>query len=70
MLGGEAEEAQVKQEMQGWLEEFNKVDRGKQGSVRLGEALRLIKRHLNVANIGEEIVSKVIFNVERQVSFD
>jgi hypothetical protein len=56
--------------MQNLLEEFNKIDHKKQGSIKLSEALRLIKLTCNINSIGDEIISKVIFNVERQVSFD
>lgn len=62
--------ANVKVEMQNLLEQFNKIDHKKQGSIKLSESLRLIKATCNINNIGDDIISKVIFNVERQVSFD
>lgn len=62
--------ANVKIEMQNLLEQFNKIDHKKQGSIKLSESLRLIKATCNINNIGDDIISKVIFNVERQVSFD
>jgi hypothetical protein len=57
-------------EMQNLLEEFNKIDHRKQGSIRLAEALRLVQSTSKIQTISEETISKVIFNVERQVSFD
>jgi hypothetical protein len=40
------------------------------GTIRLSEAVRLVKNNLGISSVGEDIISKVIFNVERQVSFD
>ena len=56
--------------MQSLLEEFNKIDRHKQGSIRLAEALRLVQVSSKVGTVSEDTIQKVIFNVERQVSFD
>lgn len=56
--------------MQNLLEEFNKIDHRKQGSIRLSEAVKLVQATCKSGVISEELVSKVILNVERQVSFD
>lgn len=52
------------------LEEFNKIDRRKQGSIKINDAVRLLREKTAIKIFGDDLLDKIIFSNDKLVTFD
>lgn len=57
-------------ELQDMLEDFNKVDKRKQGSVKITEAVRLLREKTSIKVFNDDLMDRIIFTTEKFVTFD
>ena len=57
-------------ELQEMLEEFNKIDKRKQGSIKITQAVRLLREKTAIKVFNDDLMDRIIFSSEKFVTFD
>lgn len=57
-------------DLQELLEEFNKIDKRKQGNIKLQDATRLLREKTHTHVFSDDLLDRVIFTTDKMVTFD
>lgn len=57
-------------ELQELLEDFNKIDKRKQGNIKLQDAIKLLREKTEIKVFNDDLLEKIIFTSEKMVTFD